>query len=472
MTCRLRRGLALLVLLAPNSGMCSHGDVFSPSLETLQARREAARFERLRWERLIAIQADLAQHPNKLASSVADAADELRSEGRSLTIEGVSMGLSSACETTSAVIQESKKDWRTAKKLADAAATIDATHKIFIEDLAKGSKDPEKADAELEKAMAALRLAARDAPDKETREQVEALLSIGEPTIKLLSGLIRGDKRTTEEEYALMKDTVTGMRSMMLAYIQHRKPEEWIGMGKTLAQTFPQFGRFAGVMASTGMGLGAANFLNAVASVCVGGYAWHEGIGLEELAEDLRTDQQHAAMKLQVLLPHARQALASARRREAYLDRMIQSMEGEKSSTPRQSVPPSRAVLDDGSGIPSNVYFTLPSTLTVLQNSPAMTYHLTKNEVRRREEIANAERAAAEERARAERLTREREQREAARQARQTERIARRQSYHSNNGGSRSRGEYSGSSRSSSHIDTSGAQDAIHRVVNNVLPNW
>jgi hypothetical protein len=463
---RLRYGLALFVLLFPTVGQCGPTDTSPPSLETLQARREAARVERARWERLISIQADLAQHPNKLASSVADAAEELHSEGRSLTIEGVSMGLSSAFETTSTVIREGRKDWRTAKKLSDAATRIDATYKIFIADLAKGQKDPKKADAELEKAVAALHVAAREAPNKETREQMEALLSIGEPSIKLLSGLIRGDKRTTEEEYALMKDTVTGMRAMMLAYIQHRKPEEWIGVGKALAQKFPQFERFAGVMASTGMGLGTANFLNSVASVCVGGYAWHEGIGLEDLADDLRADQQHAAMKLQILLPHARQALASAIRREAQLDRMIASMERGNPLINRQFVPPSRRILDNGSGVPSNIYSNLPSTVAVLRNSPAMTYHLTKNEMRRREEIAKAERAAAEERARAARLAREREEREAARE-REAERSSRRSSPSGDSGGGNSE-----PSRSSAHVDTSRVQEAINRVVNNVLPNW
>jgi hypothetical protein len=441
------------------------------SLEALRARREAAHLERMRWDRLIVVQADLAQHPEKLASSVDAAAKELHDEGRSLAVEGVTMGLSSACETASEVFRVWKKDWRTAKKLADAAAAIDATQKVFIEGAVRDPRVAEKADAGLEKAVSILRLAAREAPDKESREQLEAVLSIGEPGMKLLSGLIRDEERPAGEKLQLLDDTLRGIRALMLAHIQHRNPREWIEAGKTIAQRFPQVGKFAGAVTGTGVGLSGANFLNNVASACVGGYAWREGYKLEELADDLRADQQHAAMTLQVLLPHARKARASAIREEARLDRMIQSMERGYPASPPQLVPPSRRVLDDGAGIPSDLYSSLPSTMELLRGSPAMTYHLTRNEVRRQEEIARAERAAAEERERAARLAVEQQQRDAARREREAERSARREQHWSGSGEARSSGDRDSSSRNRSY-DTRGVEESIQRVVNNVLPNW
>lgn len=459
-----RCALLFIALLATTATVNGQTKSPSASLDTLRTRLASARLERTRWERVIAVQADLAQHPNKLASAASEAADELQSEGRSLTVEGLTLGVSGVCATGAAML--TGKDWRTAKKLTDAVAAIEASHKVFVEGLTRGAKQPEKTDAGLEKAAAALKLAVRGAPDKKTRDEVDALISIGTPALKLLSSLMRGDQRTTEEDYALMKDTMEGTRAMMLAFIQHRNPKDWIGVGRAVAKAYPKLGAFAGAVAAKGVVI--ANLLNSVASAAVGGYAWHEGIQLESLAEDLRANQQRAAMMLQRLLPHARQARESALRRETRLARLVQAIERANPPASAASVPPSRRILDDGLGIPPKLYSGLSVTLTVLQTSPPMTYHLTRNEIRRREEIARAERAAAEERERATRVAQQRARREADRASRDAREREERAQSREREGRESSRAD---ADSSRSHTST-GTVGNWRKVVDNVLPNW
>jgi hypothetical protein len=445
-----RFALFVLFTLAP----IARSDPASPStLDTLQTKLNAVHLERMRWERLMAVQADLAQHPDKLSASVTAASDELQGEGRSLTVEGFSMGLSGVCQYGAKILE--KTDWRTAKKLVTAGTRIDFAYKVFVEDQVRGKGQPENANAGIEQAAAALKLAADGAPDKATREQVGALIDIGTPGVELLSKLMNGDNITSEEEKALMKDTLMGTRAMMLAYIQHRKPEDWIGIGKAVAKAYPRIGEFAGLAASRGVLV--ANLLNSAASICVGGYAWHEGVLLEGLADDLRANQQHAAIMLQALLPHARQARASALLREARLEKMIQALKSKNLPPPNLLVPPSRRVLDDGMGVPPSIYAGLQTTLATLQSSPPMTYQLTKNELRRREEIARAEREAEKERERAAQQAEERRERE---QEEREQNASNNQSYRGQNEPRQGR------------VDLSGVQGRIQKVVNNVLPNW
>jgi hypothetical protein len=437
-------------------------DLNPNSLEKLETRLNAARLERMHWERVIAVQADLAQHPDKFSSASREAAGELQSQGRAFTVEGITMGLSSAFELRAAFLDP--KQWREKKKLIDVATAISATHKILLEDQLRGAKEPENPDAGLEKAGAALKLMARTASTKEERETAGALVEIGTPTLELLGRLMRGERLTWEKDGPLMKDVVQGTRAMMLAFIQHRNPDELIGLGKRLAKSFPRTGALVEAVGPELMtkGLGAAGVLNGTVQAIVGGYVWTEGIDLANLADDIRDDQQHAAVKLQALLPHARQARDSALRREKRLERLVEALKKQNPPVPNRFVSPSARILDDGAGIPANVYAGLNSTQAVLQSSPQMTYHLTKNEIRRREAIAAAERAAA--------LARERAARQAAERARrEREREEERQSAARES----SRGSNSGGwERPSGRVDLSGVNQRIQGVVNNVLPNW
>jgi uncharacterized membrane protein YgcG len=427
----------------------------APTLEALEARRDGVRLERQRWERLIATQADLAQHPDKQAAAATAAAEELRSEGRALTVEGITMGLSGTLEAAAATMD--KKNWRTIKQLSDAAASVEAVQKVFIDDLTRGEHSPQKADALLEKVSATLKVAARDAPDKETREELDALLALGTGGAKLAGALLRGEKPTSAETLELAKDLTAGTRAMVLAFIQHRDPKSWVGVGRAVAKQFPKLGVVAEAVATRAILW--VNLANATASACVGGYAWHEGMQLAELADDLRDQQQHAAEMLRALLPHAQKARDSAARRETRLNRMIDAMRaGTPPPAPPRAVPPSPRVLDDGIGVPPKLYFGLKATLTVLQSSPPVTYQLTKNEIRRREEIARAEREAAEARARAAERSAERERSEA-----------------SSGGGSGGGGSSSSGGsyqRHDSNLDTDRIQRTINHIVTNVVTHW
>jgi len=58
--------------------------VDSQTLEKLPVQLNPARLERMRWEKVIQVQADLAEDPDKLAAAATESAKELRPEGRSM----------------------------------------------------------------------------------------------------------------------------------------------------------------------------------------------------------------------------------------------------------------------------------------------------------------------------------------------------------------------------------------------------
>jgi hypothetical protein len=421
-------------------------DVSRPSkVEELEGRLNSVRAERTRWERVIAIEADLAQDPKKLASKVYEAAEELKSEGRSLTVEGLTLGLSGLFKMAAELLP--KSDWRSKKKLEDIGVGIEASHKLFIKDMVAGKKESDSAKKLLDQGTSTLELFLRTLNKKE-REEMEALLSIAAPVTELVIRMVSGKPISwkDEETLSLAKDFLVGVRAMMLAVIQHRNPQQLVGFGRALVVRYPKIAKILGVLATKG--LVATNLVNSVAIFGVGAYIWREGIGLTGVADDIRDNQLRAGVILKALLPHAVQARRSALRREARLERMIQSLKSGSPPAPKL-IPPSSRVIDDGIGTPPRLYFGLKATLTVLQSSPPLTYQLTKREERRREEIARAERAAEEQRRRAARVAAERAQREQSR-----------------------RESPSGDSNSRQGADLSGARERIERVVNNVLRNW
>jgi hypothetical protein len=264
--------------------------------------------------------------------------------------------------------------------------------------------------------VAMLKVAIQATPHKEDREKATAIVTLVTPGVEYIMAVERGDKLTAERYKELMHQVLEGMDAMVSAFIADRDPQRWARLAEVIGKRYPALNPFVdSVMAQAAMrGVVVANLLNSAANLSFGLHAWYEGLGLEAVADDIRADQQHAAGTLRLLLPHARAARESARRREERLQRLIDALQNDNPPPPPRPVPPPADILDDSKGIPPGLYVGLPTTLEVLQGSPAMTYHLTDKEVQRQEAIAEAAREAEEERERAaEREEEERQEEEA-----------------------------------------------------------
>jgi hypothetical protein len=368
-----------------------HAEVFARpartnnSREVLMLERDRVRAERRRWEKLIEVQQTLSRNPHHLARAAEDAARELKGNGIELVVEGLTGGLSNFL-SLQAAYAKADNDESLKQQYKVAAATVSTIHTLLIKDLVK-QKDPNKwkpsvsTEDMINKLNSALKLVILiRVRDKNLRNGLTASLDLSKGMSGFLNAYLHGDQITMTKLLPATKAVLAGTLTMIKALAANPNQEDLKGLANALAKRIPAFGPMAKLMATTA--LTNFNISLALANIGWGGYALTMGMNLEAQAEEIRDNQQKAAVKLQRLLPRAQAEIARAAEAERRLTVIVESMGSEQ--LPRV-VQPSMRFIDNGIKRPI-APAALPDTLSAVRGFPSLAISITVPELKRRQD--------------------------------------------------------------------------------------
>jgi hypothetical protein len=360
--------------------------VTTDSIESLTLSRERVRAERRRWEKLVEVQKDLAQHPHRLAEATEDAAREMKGAGTGLVVEGLTGGLSNFL-SLQAEYARAAGDGPLAERYRLAGTLVSASHTLLIKDLVT-PHDPSQrkpsaaANDTINKLNTALTLViVTQVKDPIVRDGLTASLDLSKGLSGFLTAYLNGDEITMMKLLPATQAVLAGTLTMTKALATKASKEELQNLAVTLSARIPAFGRVATMMTTTA--LKDANLSLALANIGWGSYAFSMGLDLEAQAEEIRDDQQRAAVKLQRLLPRAKVEIARANEIEQRLTASIEAMQ--PAPPPPRIVLPSTSFVDNWVLQPSSAK-ALPDTLSAVGATPSLVVSITVKELERKQD--------------------------------------------------------------------------------------
>jgi len=335
-----------------------------------------------RWQKVVDQYAELSRDPGRYARPAELAGRELQYLGRELSVEGLTFGLSSYFSLVAKALKDEKK---LAKGFKVAAAGVTFAHKAFIKDMARNpDKHSEGAIRLLESTDAGLKLIATAGyADPNIAAIIKLSSSFGTQGVKWLSAYVRGDQKSVRDHLPAIKTVLSTVRDMTGALREGVDPLVLEDALQRLAVRFPKLKPLAQLAAATAL----TDFYISLslANVAWGSYAYVNGTGLLQQAEDIRRDQRRAAVILAKLIPLARAELTAARARERYLNAAIEGTGPQPPPPPR--ILPSRRFLDDGLGIPPPPRRARGNVMSVILEVRPIEYGPTPEELQRREDV-------------------------------------------------------------------------------------
>ena len=459
-----RRWGALITVLGLLAALASGAE--SPAakqsrIDALTTELERTRAQGQRWERLIATQRELAQHPDKFAYAAQEAARDLKGNGRELVFEGLSGGLSNFLKLNSAYTKSKKVK----EGLELAASNIEEFYTLAIKDHVK-AEDPDQwkpsnqVTESIEKSHAALNFLVVDGlPKGPVRDGIKGAMDISKGTLSFVTAYVQGDEPKMSANLGSLQSLLAGMKDVLPLLTESpagKSAAELEGLLAVIAERNPAFGAVAKMMGTTA--LTDVNLALAIANFTWGSYALTRGFALQAEADEIRENQAEASLKLSRLLPRAQRELARAQAEEHRLEAALDLLTG--GAGPSRIVQPSDRFIDDGARLPVQPA-SLPDTLSAIQRIPPLQLALTADAIEQsltdfrntteREREEKRQQLAAEKAARERARRAAEEQRRWAREREREERAAasRRSSSSSSSSSGSSRGSSSGSSSGS-----------------------